>query len=265
MQKIIIVGEKSYIGNHFEAFSRDTFTVKKVNSRDNTWKSAGFSGFDCVLYCAGIAHRKDAERSLYFAVNCDLAVEIAEKAKNEGVRQFMYLSSAAVLSDPSGFYGQSKLKAENALKKLQNNQFSMTIVRPPMVYGQDCKGNFQRLLKLAEICPVFPKINNKRSMIYIENLCYFLVWTIENQKSGTYFPQNADFVNTTQFFKLIRENLNKKTCLTKIFNPFIRLFSKYISTLDKLFGDFIYTGTDCENIDYINFEESVKKSVYKKK
>jgi UDP-glucose 4-epimerase len=275
MLNIIIIGENSYIGNSFEDFAREKFNIKKVSSRGNAWKSADFSGCGCVLYCAGIAHVKNAGNTLYFTVNCDLALEIAKKAKAEGVVQFIYLSSAAVYNYnnqpgeinadtpavPLEAYGQSKLKAENELKKLQNHNFLVTLIRPPMVYGAGCRGNFQRLLKLAKIFPVFPDINNRRSMIYIDNLSYFIAWAVQNRQAGIFFPQNAQHVNTSGLFKSIRAHLDKKTHLTRIFNPGIRLFSKRISTLDKLFGDFAYIGAECENIDYIGFEESVKRSV----
>jgi UDP-glucose 4-epimerase len=277
MLNIIIIGENSYIGGSFEDFARGKFNITKVSSRENAWKNADFSGCDCVLYCAGIAHVKNADNALYFAVNCDLALEIAEKAKSGGALQFIYLSSAAVYNynnqtgeinadtpaNPVDSYGQSKLKAENELKKLQDNDFAVTLIRSPMVYGAGCKGNFQRLLKLAKICPVFPDINNRRSMIYIDNLSYFIAWAVQNRQAGIFFPQNAQHVNTGELFKSMRAHLNKKTCLTRIFNPVIRLFSKRMSTLDKLFGDFAYISAECENIDYIGFEESVKRSVHR--
>lgn len=272
MRNVLIIGANSYIGNAFESFAREQFNIKKISSREDAWKSADFSNADCVLYCAGIAHRK-AENALHFAVNCDLAVKVAEKAKRESVAQFVYLSSAAVYGKPSGElnsdtipnpaepYGQSKLKAENELKTLQDNNFIVTIIRPPMVYGADCKGNFQRLLKLAQTVSIFPDIDNKRSMIYIENLCHFLCLIIGERRSGIFFPQNAEYISTTELFINIRESLGKNTRLTKVFNPPVYLLTKHISTFEKLFGNFAYKGIECENIDYVDFKESVKRSV----
>ena len=274
MQNILIFGENSYIGNSFEAFARDKFSIKKISSRGNAWQSADFSGFDCALYCAGTVHMKNADSGAYFAVNCDLAIETAEKAKAEGVKHFIYLSSASVYGKYSGMidcgtapnpvepYGQSKLKAEQELNKLKSDAFIVTIIRPPMVYGAGCKGNFQSLLKLARLCPVFPDINNKRSMIYIENLCCFFVWAVENRQEGIFFPQNAEYINTTELYKAIRQHLNKKTRATKFFNPLIDLFSRRVPALGKLFGDFAYAGSECENIGCVGFEESVGRSIF---
>jgi UDP-glucose 4-epimerase len=100
-------------------------------------------------------------------------------------------------------------------------------------------------------------------MIYIENLCFFLLHAVESRLPGVFFPQNAEYVNTTELFKIIRKNLNKNTYPTKIFNPLVYLFMKRVSALDKLFGGFAYKGEEYESIDYIGFEESVKRSVLK--
>ena len=150
MKNLLIVGQNSYVGNAFERFAKDSFHIKTICVLGDDWRAADFSGIDCILQCAGIAHKKsDAET--YFKVNCDLAVAVAEKAKSAGVAQFIYISSAAVYGKqagsfnaettpkPDGPYGASKLKAENELKKYADDRFKLTIVRPPMVYGPDRK------------------------------------------------------------------------------------------------------------------------------
>src|SRR5699024_450683 len=76
--------------------------------------------------------------------------------------------------NPTTHYGKSKLQAEEKINELNNNSFKVAIVRPPMIYGKGCKGNYQRLRRLALITPVFPYIDNKRSMIYIDNLRAFI-------------------------------------------------------------------------------------------
>ncbi|MCL2077786.1 MAG: NAD-dependent epimerase/dehydratase family protein [Oscillospiraceae bacterium] len=277
MPNIIIIGENSYIGNAFEAFARKELNpnIKKISSRNEAWKNENFSQADCVLFCAGIAHKK-AEDELHFAVNRDLAVETAKKAKKEKVPHFIYISSAAVFGNdggtvnprtppnPRGAYGESKFEAENELKKLSDvndNGFILTIVRPPMVYGAGCKGNFPRLVRLSEIMPLFPDIDNKRSMIYIENLCFFLLGLIEDRRRGVFFPQNAEYQSTSAIYRQIREVLGKKSRLTKLFNPFIYFFCNFLSPAQKLFGDFVYSGSDFEKIDFIGFKTGIKRSV----
>ena len=305
----MIIGENSYIGKSFAEFAADKHEITTISSRDGTWRYADFAGFDAVLHCAGIAHVKQTKRMkpLYFDVNCDLAVEIARRAKDAGIGQFVFLSSMAVygnsVSEIDGatppnpnigdYYGASKLQAENELGALADEKFKLSIVRPPMVYGKNCKGNFQRLVKLAKIMRVFPDYPNRRSMIFIDNLSSFLCGIIESGASGIFLPQNKEYVNTTELVGLIAEYYGKRITTTKLFNPLIRALIKKISVFDKMFGDLFYTkhtqhtnnykhtehdnNTNhtnnykhtqytnhfkyCHNNDAVNFAESVRLSV----
>jgi nucleoside-diphosphate-sugar epimerase len=107
-----------------------------------------------------------------------------------------------------------------------------------MVYGKGCKGNYPRLAELALKTPIFPKIDNKRSMIYIENLSEFVKQLIDNRSGGLFFPQNAEYVNTSEMVRLIAEVHDKRILMTKLFNPLLRLLN--VSTVNKLFGDLVY-------------------------
>jgi UDP-glucose 4-epimerase len=260
--KILIFGENSYIGNSFARFAEERFPqgmeIKKISSRKSAYEDDDFAAADCILYCAGIAHRK-APPALHFSVNCDLALVIAAKARKAGTRQFVYLSSAAVLN-PVEAYGQSKLKAETGLKEMESDDFTVAVVRPPMVYGKGCKGNFNRLVKLARNVPIFPDIKNKRSMVYIENLCYFLTEIIGRRISGTFFPQNAKPVCTTELVRHIVKGLRRKVWFTPLFNWFVYLFL-WVPAVGKLFTDFVYEGEESGLVDYIGLEESVKRSL----
>jgi len=256
--KILIVGENSYIGNAFEGYVLGKFSIEKVSSREGVYKNADFAGADCVLFCAGIAHRK-APDFLHFEVNCDLALEVAAAAKVNGVGQFVYLSSAAALW-PSNAYGKSKLKAEVELAKLRAENFIVTIVRPPMVYGFGCKGDFERLLGLARKMPIFPNIKNKRSMIYIENLNWFLVQMIECRMGGVFFPQNERAVCTSDMVRAMGTCLGRKIWITRVFNPLVYMFL-WVPVVRKLFGDLAAESSEFERVGEVGFEESVNKSL----
>jgi len=273
MPNVLIFGENSYIGASFAGFAAGTgaHSTAAVGSRGGAWAERSFSGFDSVLYCAGIAHRKAADK-LHFEINCDLAVSVAKKAKAEGVRQFVYLSSAAVFGraadigpssapKPESAYGASKLKAEKALAALCDGDFAVCILRPPMVYGPGCGGNFPRLTRLAVAAPVFPDIENRRSMIYIENLCHFISESVRGGRAGVFFPQNKEYVSTARLVKLIRQSRGKKTLTTRLFNTLILPLMRFIPPLEKLFGDMAYHGEPGEYVDYVGFEESVRRSV----
>lgn len=236
-----------------------------------------------VFHVAGIAHIKETKKNkeLYYKINRDLAYKTAKKAKAEGVRQFVFLSSMSVYGVENGIignntplmpnsnYGKSKLQAEELIKNLEADSFKVVIIRPPMIYGKGCKGNYPRLSNLALKTPLFPDVNNKRSMLYVENLSEFVKMLIDGSSSGLFFPQNSDYVKTSEMVRLIREVHGKKLWTTKWFNFLLRLFR--ISTVNKMFGDLVYEkkmlgspGTIINgqkiNCDKVAFKESIERT-----
>ncbi|TDL78997.1 NAD-dependent epimerase/dehydratase family protein [Peribacillus frigoritolerans] len=255
MKKILITGKNSYVGKSLEKWLRkypEQYSVDLISLRDDSWKKKNFSEYDVVFHVAGIAHIKETKENadIYYKVNRDLAYEVAYKAKVEGVKQFIFLSSMSVYGIESGVidinsslkpksnYGKSKLQAEELINPLGSNEFKTAIIRPPMIYGKGCKGNYARLGNLARTLPIFPNVENKRSMIYIGNLCEFLRLIIDDSKSGLFFPQNADYVCTSEMVKMIAELHGTKMRMTRLFNLFLRLIR--VNTVKKVFGDLVY-------------------------
>lgn len=278
MKKILITGKDSYIGTSLEKWLSqwpDKYTVDTVDMIGDAWKEKDFSGYDVVFHVAGIAHIKETadNQDLYYKVNRDLAYETAQKAKQEGVEQFIFLSSMSVYGiengvidkstplKPNSAYGKSKIEAENSINKLQDDSFTVATLRPPMVYGKGCRGNYPRLVGLALKTPIFPKVDNKRSMIYIDNLSEFVKQLIDNGSGGLFFPQNADYVNTSEMVRLIAEVHGKRVVMTKLFNPLLSLLN--LSTVNKVFGDLVYDMSMSEyKSDYriCEFRETIKKT-----
>lgn len=255
MKNILITGKNSYIGTSFENWlmrEPDKYKVDTVDMKDGSWKEKDFSSYDVVFHVAGIAHIKETSdnQDLYYRVNRDLAYETAQKAKQDGVEQFIFLSSMSVYGiengvidkntplKPNSAYGKSKVEAEDLINKLQEDSFTVATLRPPMVYGKDCRGNYPRLAGLALKTPIFPQVDNKRSMIYIDNLSEFVKQLVDNRSGGLFFPQNAEYVNTSEMVRLIAEAHGKKIVMTKLFNPLLRLLN--VSTVNKVFGDLVY-------------------------
>lgn len=281
---IAILGKNSYICNRFKQFveTKGIQTVS-VDCRNNTWKSFDFSQVNTVLCPLGIAHvsTNPSMEAQYYAVNRDLPVEIAEYTKSFGVKNFVFFSSMIVYGadkplgtefiidettdpNPENFYGKSKLDAEQELLKLQDNNFSVAILRIPMVYGPDCKGNFPQLLKVAKKSPFCPNIKNKRSMIYVDNLCEFLRLVIENNKSGIFYPQNSEYVSTVDIIKIAAKYFNHKIIFIRLFNPLIKLLSKRLGIINKIFGTKFYDmslSPDLEKYNIVDFETSIKECV----
>lgn len=275
MKKILITGADSYIGTSVDKWlgeHSDKYKVDTVDMKDGTWEDRDFSPYDVVFHVAGIAHVKETKENveLYYKVNRDLAYGVARKAKVDGVTQFIFLSSMSVygietgvidkdsLLNPKGNYGKSKLQAEKLITPLGDTTFKIAILRPPMIYGNGCKGNYPRLAKLALTLPVFPDIENKRSMIYIDNLCEIVRVLIDDCSSGIFFPQNEEFVNTSEMVKLIANAHGKKIGTTKLFNPLLRILK--IGTFNRVFGNLVYEKelTTFSKLKTMSFKESIR-------
>lgn len=277
MKKILITGVSSYVGTSLEKWLAkypDKYYTETVDMRVDSWRKRDFSKFDVIFHVAGIAHIKETKENydLYYKINRDLAYGTAKKAKAEGVRQFIFLSSMSVYGvengvidintplNPKSNYGKSKLQAEELIQALCDDAFKVAIIRPPIIYGNGCKGNYPRLAKFARDTPIFPNINNSRSMIYIDNLCEFVRLLIDDCNSGLFFPQNAEYVCTSDMVRQIAEIHGNNVKMTKIFNPILRLFKS--SIVKKLFGDLVY---DFKLSNYRNFEYCIcdfEKSIY---
>lgn len=272
LHKLLIVGAGSYIGTNIEQYliSHSGYEVSTLDAVNLCPKPEHFRGFDAVLFVAGIAHRKETKENahLYYEVNTDLAVRTAKAVKAANVPYFLLFSSMSVYgaetghitkdtrTNPGSHYGRSKLAADEAVWKLRSENFRITVLRPPMVYGRGCRGNYQLLRKLALLTPVFPQTDNERSMIYIGNLCEFVKRVIDKQKEGIFFPQNAAYVNTSEMVRQIAASHGRKVRVTRVFNHMIhRLHTR---TADKVFGSLTYEKTDLINM--YGFEKSVKSA-----
>ena len=283
MRKVLIVGEKSYIGDSFaEYVTKDKdIQIDIVDSMNDNWKVENFSEYDSVFHVAGIAHalNKNIAEEIYYSVNRDLAIDVANYAKEKGVRQLVFMSSMSVYTDikekcishdtklnAKGAYGDSKLQADLSLQEMYSDDFNIAILRPPMIYGAGCKGNFPRLVGLVKKLPIFPNFNNKRSMLYIDNLCEFVYQIIVRQESGIFFPQNSEYVKTTDIARVVNKVNGKKVWYTRIFNLAIYPARAIVGALGKVFGDLVYDKS-ISNLDWnynvVDFEKSVQKSIQK--
>lgn len=283
MKRILITGKNSYVGNSFAEWVSQypgKYEVEKISLRTDDWKKMNFSKYDVVLHVAGIAHvsRNPKMEQLYYKVNRDLTIEIANKAKSDGVKQFIFMSSIIVYGDgvgkdglidektipkPRDFYGMSKLQAEEGLVPLDDDNYKIAIVRPPMIYGKESKGNFPKLSKLARKVQIFPDFNNRRSMLHIDNLCEFLRLIMDNEESGLYFPQNSEYVKTTELVKVIADVYGNKIYLTKMFNPILRLLINRVNIINKLFGNLVYDQEVSfykDNYQIYNLRDSIMKT-----
>ncbi len=228
MKRVLITGQHSYIGTSFENYIRKycpRWQVDSISVHGDGWKQYDFGGYDAVLHVAGKAHAdtgrvSEEVKREYYRVNCDLAREVAEAAKSAGVRQFIYPGSIIIYGEsapygrqkmitadtkpaPANFYGDSKWQADLAVRGLADGAFHVAVLRLPMVYGAEGKGNYPMLSKLAKWLPVFPAVQNSRSMLYIENLCELIREIVEQGEGGVFFPQNAQYASTAEVVEAV--------------------------------------------------------------
>ena len=289
MKKILITGAGSYIGTSFENYINtnfpDKYTVDTVDMIGGGWKEKDFSPYDTVFHVAGIAHSDNGKiepekEKLYYSVNTELTSAAAEKAKSDGARQFIFMSSAIVYGNsapigktkiitadtpvsPANCYGDSKVQAEKRLKLLEDENFKVVILRPPMIYGKGSKGNYPLLAKLALKLPFFPRVQNERSMLYIENLCEFVRIMVENEESGTFFPQNSEYSNTSELVEMIAAAHGKKIKLVGGFTRLLKIMSCFTGLVNKAFGNLTYERSISdykENYRVAELGDSVKRT-----
>ena len=286
MKRILITGANSYIGTSFEQYMArwpEKYQVDTLDMIGEAWRAKSFSGYDVVYHVAGIAHSDNgkispAREKIYYAVNTTLAVEVAKKAKAEGVKQFVFMSSASVYGEsstvgkmrmitkdtpvsPANCYGDSKVQAEKGILHLVNNHFKVVILRPPMIYGPGSRGNYPTLSKLARKVPVFPKVDNQRSMLFIGNLVEFVRLMVDNEEQGTFWPQNAEYSHTIQMVEMIAKAHGKKIVTVPGFTWAMKLMSHVTALVNKAFGSLSYEQSMSaykENYCLYSLEESIQ-------
>lgn len=190
-------------------------------------------------------------------MNTNLAVEVAERAKMARVKQFIFMSSMIVYSGckekiitadtepkPLNFYGDSKWQADQKIRALEDDTFKVVVLRPPMIYGKESKGNYPELAKLAGNLPAFPIVKNQRSMLHIDNLCQFVKLMIDNEESGVFFPQNGEYTNTSDMVQMIAEVKGHRIIMLPFTNGAVKVLEKVPGKIGglatKAFGDSAY-------------------------
>ena len=288
MKRILITGSGSYIGSHVKAYLEqwpERYQVVMVTLRSDDCRQRSFAGFDAILHAAGIVHQpksKDdpSQAELYDRVNHRLAVEVAQKAKREGVTQFLFLSTEAVYGihapvgkvititkdtplQPADNYGISKANAEEGIALLRDDTFKVVVLRPPMIYGKGCKGNYQTLSKLAKKLPAFPLIENQRSMLYIDNLCEFIRLLVEDEADGLFCPQNEEYVSTSDMVSRIAHANGRGILMVRGFGWALKLLRHSTGMVDKAFGSLCYDRSLSDypkNYCVKSFDESIAET-----
>ncbi|ADG94190.1 NAD-dependent epimerase/dehydratase [Arcobacter nitrofigilis DSM 7299] len=258
MKELLITGSSGFIGNYFINKYKNKYNIKTFSFLKDDINSLDCNGIDIVFHLSALVHQMGgASASEYKRVNVTQTLNIAQKAKESGIKQFVFMSTVKVYGEettckytensicsPEDEYGKSKFTAELELRKLEDENFKVSIIRTPIVYGYGVKANIKSLVNLTNKVPVLPfgKIENKRSMVYIGNLCHLVDEVIKQQKSGIFLASDDEPLSTTRLIELIAKNLDKKICLIKI--PF---FESLLKLLKPSFYKRLYGSLEIDN------------------
>lgn len=251
---VLITGANGFVGSYFVEKYSSKYGIKKFSFLKDSFDKLDLKEIDVVFHLSALVHQMGgASASEYERVNVAQTLELAKKAKESGVKQFVFMSTIKVYGEetdsvytensechPEDEYGKSKLKAEQELLGLSDEGlgFSVSIVRTPIVYGYGVKANIKSLVNLVSKVPILPfgSIPNKRSMVYIGNLCHLVDEIIIQQKAGVFLACDDEPLSNTRLCELIAKNLEKKIYLVKI--PFFESLLKIVkpSFHKRLYG-----------------------------
>jgi UDP-glucose 4-epimerase len=252
MKKLLITGSNGFVGSYFINKYKNAYDIKTFSFLKDDINTLDCTDIDIVFQLSALVHQMGgASHEEYERVNVIQTLNLAKKAKESGVKQFVFMSTVKVygeestnkyrentLCNPEDEYGKSKFKAEQELLKLEDDNFKVSIVRTPIIYGYGVKANIKALISLANKMPVLPlgKIGNKRSMVYIGNICHLVDEIIKQKQSGIFLASDDMPLSTTKLCELISNNLNKKVYLVKL--PFFETLLKLVkpSFHKRLYG-----------------------------
>jgi nucleoside-diphosphate-sugar epimerase len=270
--------------------SINAILVNSISSSYN-WTNV-LNSVDVIIHCAARVHimsnKSIDSLSQFREVNVGGALNFARQAAESGVKRFIFISSIKVNGEstlesskfsssdemsPEDPYGISKAEAEEGLSAIaKETGMEIVIIRPPLVYGPGVKGNFLNLLKLSKL-PIplpFGLINNKRSMIYLDNLVDLIVRCIDhpNAANRVFLASDGDDLSLARLLTLIRQAMNKSSLLLPIpvflFNLMGRLIGK-TAVVDRLIGDLQVDSSDAKKyLDWsapYTVEQGIKATV----
>ena len=283
--KILIIGKNSYIGNHIDKWmTKYGHKAIQLDVLNDSWKQFDYSSFDSIVHVAGIVHQpKCQDWELYKRVNADMPVAIAKMAKEQGVKQYVFFSTMGVYGvgkklkpniidentplNASGMYSRSKLMAEEGLKKLEDDNFNIACIRPPSVYGKNCKGGYiTGFTSIVRKLPILPLAyeQTKQSFIYIDNLTELVRLIIEKIMSGVFCPQDDKAVNAIHLLETIAKGIGRSYYKSKCLGLFVKIIS-FLPIVKKAYGGIEYSNSlsTIEGLNYVivPFEEGMKRTV----
>lgn len=238
--------------------------IHSINLASPTNWQPLLEGCDVVVHLAARVHvmkesAADAAEQ-YFKINVVATKHLAEQAEQAGVKRFVYLSSLKVsgeqnmhgrpfveadLPQPEGAYAVSKFQAEQALFEIaRKSAMTVTVIRPPLVYGPNVRANFLSLLKVVnrKVPLPFKCVKNVRSYIYVENLAHFIAVSLVHPSAANqvFFVSDGQDISTPDLIKKCAEALGVKSTLIPFPQSWLAFLSKMLgqcALYQRLCGD----------------------------
>lgn len=277
MKKILITGASGYLGSEFIELYKDLYRFQTFSLLRSSIDEVNLDDIDCVLHCAALVHQtKPLTYKEYYKVNVEYPLALAKKAKAKGVSQFVFISTIAVYDNsineltetaklnPPTLYGKTKLEAEFQLQKLNEASFIVSVIRPPMIYGNNAPGNINKLKSIINKSPIIPLggIKNKRTFVYIKNLCFGIDQVIRQELKGMFLISDDEAISTTKLISLIASTNKRKKHIIKI--PFFKIILNLLkpNLYSKLYNDLVVNNKKTKiKLNYNNpytLEEGIK-------
>lgn len=193
---------------------------------------------DCFIHLAARTHHMDHSKKnvldIYRRDNVDLSCYFAQAAMNAGAKRFIYISSIKVNGEettrpfrhddtpaPRDAYGISKWETESRLRHLlAESNMELVIIRPPLVWGENPKGNLRALLKLIDkgVPLPFKGLTNKRDIVSIKNLCSLIAATCEHPAAAgeVFLVSDGKPRSTAQIIHLLGQHASRNPKLFSI-------------------------------------------------
>jgi len=267
-QIIAVTGSSGFIGNaiaeYLNALGKNVVGLSRTDYiasyqtkvytalSDTVELKSSLQGVDTIVHTAARVHvMNDAAVDAlaeYRAVNVTGTLALAAAAAEVGVRRFIFLSTVKVNGEstiagqrfhPDGIasvldpYAQSKLEAEKQLLELsERTGMEVVIIRPPLVYGVNVKGNFQSMIRLVSKRLPFPLglVNNKRSLVGLNNLVDFITACIDHPAAvgEVFLVSDGKDVSTAELLKALGRALKKPVLLLPIPTSCLALAAKLV-------------------------------------
>jgi len=255
--KVLITGSNGFVGDAlyknlklsgYEVIGSVRNNSRSISIQDqiiiesldlNTdWKDA-LQGCNTVIHLAGRAHmlNDDAVDPLleFRITNTEGTLNLAEQAVKYGVTRFIFMSSIGVNGSstldtpfryddpisPHSSYAISKHEAEIGLREIaKKSNLEVVIIRSPAIYGKNAPGNFGMIEKFINKGFPLPVglINNKRSLIALDNIISFIELCIGHQNAAneTFLVSDNQDLSTIEIVKLMGSFVGKRPRIIKL-------------------------------------------------